>query len=217
MSTADGTPLLIFPYNGNALEAWDSLERAGERGGHYRLIGFVDDTVALQGPLAGGLRVESRAAFEREPDAAVLAVFGGPGSFQRRREVTLGLDLAPHRWARVIDPSARVSPRAHVGVDVWIGAGVVVACHAWIGDHVCLLANTVVHHHARVEDWCLVGSNVTIAGNTIVGVNAYVGSGASLMHGIRIGAGTLVGLGACVVHDVAAGRRVVGNPHRDLD
>jgi hypothetical protein len=39
----DASLLLVFPYNGNALEALDCV------GDSYRFIGFVDDTPEKQG------------------------------------------------------------------------------------------------------------------------------------------------------------------------
>ena len=99
-------PLLIFPCNGNGLEALDCL------GDAYRCVGFVDDTPAKQSAGAHGFRVLDRRALARHPDAAVLAVPGGPASYRTRQQVVEGLGVARDRLARVIHPSARVSPLA---------------------------------------------------------------------------------------------------------
>jgi sugar O-acyltransferase (sialic acid O-acetyltransferase NeuD family) len=207
----DAEPLLIFPYNGNGIEAADGLS------GRYRLVGFIDDTPRKQGRHARGDHVFTRQALRDFPDAAVLAVLGSPQSYLHRAEVIRGLDIEPRRFARVIHAGAHVSPSATLGFDVMIGAGVVIGSNAVIGNHVCLLPNTVVHHDAVIGDWTLVGSNVTVAGHAVIGENAYIGSGSSLMNGIRLGERALVGMGSVVLRDVAAGRRVAGNPHRDLD
>lgn len=201
-------PLLIFPFNGNGLEALDCLD------GSFQLIGFVDDTPEKQGRTAQGQAVFSRAAFDQWPGAQVLAVPGGPASFRFRRAVIERLGLVPERFARVIHPSARISPLATLGSNVLIMAGAVVTSNAVIGNHVCVLPNTVIHHDACIGDGTLVGSNVTVAGGTVVGENCYVGSGSSLMNGLTIGAGSLVGLGSNVIRNVAAGSQVAGNPAR---
>lgn len=70
--------LLIFPYNGNGLEALDCL------GKEYHFLGFVDDTPEKQGVNQYGHRVFDRSAFDQYPDAKVLAVPGGPLSFSTR-------------------------------------------------------------------------------------------------------------------------------------
>lgn len=203
-------PLLIFPYNGNGLEALDCL------GDAWRLVAFVDDTPEKQGRDRHGHEVTGRDALRRFPEARVLAVPGGPASYRARGRVVQALDVAPERLATVIHPSARVSPLATIGRNVLIMAGVVITSNAVIGDHVVVLPNTVIHHDARIGDWCLIGSNVTIAGSVTLGENCYVGSGTSIMNGLDIGAGSLVGLGSNVIRGVGAGACVAGNPARGL-
>ena len=138
------TPLLIFPFNGNGLEAIDCL------GDEFRLLGFVDDTPEKQGRNPYGHDVLSRAALAQWPQASVLAVPGGPASFRSRRAVIEALGIEPGRFARVIHPSARISPLAKIGHNVLIMAGVVITSNAVIGDHVCVLPNTVIHHDAQL-------------------------------------------------------------------
>jgi sugar O-acyltransferase (sialic acid O-acetyltransferase NeuD family) len=203
-------PLLIFPCNGNGIEALDCL------GDAYRCVGFVDDTPAKQGTRVHGIAVRDRGALRDEPDATVLAVPGSPVSYPARREVIRGLGLADTRFARVVHPSARVSPLAVLGHNVLIMAGVVITANAVIGDHVCILPNTVIHHDVTVGDWTLIGSNVTLAGGVVIDENAYIGSGTSIMNGVRIGARALVGLGSNVIRNVAAESTVAGNPARAI-
>jgi len=202
--------LLIFPYNGNGIEAVDCL------GESYQLVGFVDDTPEKQGTGVSGYPVFSRAALAEFPDSAVLAVPGSPTSYRTRRTVVEGLRISEDRFARVIHPSARVSPMAVLGRNVLIMAGVVITSNAVIGSHVCVLLNTVIHHDAAIGDWSLVGSNVTITGHVRVGENCYVGSGCSIINGVQVGGGALLGLDSTVIRDVPAGAKVVGSPGRQI-
>jgi sugar O-acyltransferase (sialic acid O-acetyltransferase NeuD family) len=210
MTRQDPAPLLIFPCNGNGLEALDCL------GESWRCVGFVDDTPQKQSSGAYGHRVLSREAFIDTPDAQVLAVPGSPSSYRARRDVVAGLQLAPERFARVIHPAARISPRATIGYNVLIMAGVVITSNAVIGNHVCILPNTVVHHDSVIGDWTLVGSNVTVAGGCSVGQCCYIGSGSSIIHNVRVDDGALIGLGSNVIRHVAKHTCVAGNPAEPL-
>ena len=203
-------PLLIFPYNGNGIEALDCIGNA------YRFIGFVDDTPQKQGTDPHGYPVLGREAFMRFSDARVLAVPGSPSSYRSRKEIIQGLEIAEERFAKVVHPAATVSPLASIGCNLLIMAGVVITSNAVIGSHVCILPNTVIHHDVLVGNLSLIGSNVTIAGNTVIEENCYIGSGSSIMNGLRVGRGALIGLGSNVIRDVAAGIRVVGNPACEL-
>lgn len=202
--------LLIFPCNGNAIEALDCL------GDAFELLGFVDDTPEKLATMVHGHPVHSRSAFDRWPHAKVLALPGSPTSYATRARTIGGLGIEPARWASVVHPRARVSPLAKVGRNVLLMAGVVITSNAVIGNHVCVLPNTVIHHDARIGDWSLVGSNVTVAGGVKIGENCYVGSGSSIMNGLALGDRTLVGLGSTVICDTPTGSCVAGNPARTL-
>ena len=210
MARHEPMPLLIFPCNGNGIEALDCLGEA------FRCVGFIDDTPEKQGTRVHGIPVLTRAALHEFPDAQVLAVPGSPTSYPSRRRIVAGLGVAPERFARVVHPRATISPLASIGHNVLIMAGVVITSNAVVGNHVCVLPNTVIHHDAFVGDWSLVGSNVTIAGSAVVGTNCYIGSGSSIMNGVQVGDGALVGLGSNVIRPVPAGATVAGNPARQI-
>jgi sugar O-acyltransferase (sialic acid O-acetyltransferase NeuD family) len=210
MNNGESKPLLIFPCNGNALEALGCLGEA------YRLVGFVDDAPQKQGRDAYGNPVFSRAALTDLPEARILAVPGAPTSYRTRRQLIEGLSIEPDRFVRVIHPAAIVSPTAIIGYNVLVMAGAVVTSNAVIGNHVCILPNTVIHHDVVIGSWSLVGSNVTIAGHVVLGENCYIGSGTTVMNGVRVGDGVLVGMATNVIRDVPSGAKIVGNPARQL-
>jgi sugar O-acyltransferase (sialic acid O-acetyltransferase NeuD family) len=210
MTSREPKPILIFPFNGNGVEALDCLGEARQ------LIGFIDDTPKKQGTTPQGYRVFGRTALQQFPAAEVLAVPGSPASYRARRRIIGGLGIEDSRFATVIHPVARVSPLAIIGRNVLIMAGAVITSNAVIGNHVCILPNSVIHHDVVVGDFSLIGSNVTIAGGAVIGENCYVGSGASVMSGLTVGNGALVGLGSNVIRPVGSGTKVVGNPAREI-
>lgn len=202
--------LLIFPYNGNGLEALDCLQ------GQYELIGFVDDTREKQGVQAEGVEVFSREALERYKNADVLAVPGSPTTYMQRRAIIESLCLPENRFATIIHPKAQVSHLARIGYNVLIMAGVVITSNAVLGNHLCILPNTVVHHDVHIHDYTLMGANIVIAGYTTVERNCYIGSGSNVIDHITIGDFTLVGMGTNVITSFPPRQKVVGNPARSI-
>lgn len=201
--------LIVFPFNGNGIEALDCL------GDAYELVGFVDDTPEKRGP-KGSFEVFSRDLLAKVPEALVLAVPGSPSSYRGRKAAIESLGIAAERFATVIHPRACLADPRNLGRNVLIMPGVVVTSNVRVGNHVCVLPNSVLHHDAVIGDYSLVGANVTVAGGVRVGEGCYVGGGSALIAGITIGDGALVGLGATVLRDVAPGARVVGSPARPL-
>lgn len=202
--------LLIFPFNGNALEAMDCV------GGQYELIGFVDDTPEKQGPTKYGYTVYDRSALDKFKDAKVLAVPGSSVSYKKREDHIGSLKIAKERLATVVHPNASIGKNVKVGANCLIMAGVVITSNAVIGDHVCILPNTVIHHDAEVKDYTLIGCNVAIAGGTTIERNCYIGSGTNIMNGITIGEYTLIGLGSNVLKSVPAQSKIAGNPAKEI-
>jgi sugar O-acyltransferase (sialic acid O-acetyltransferase NeuD family) len=200
--------LIIFPYNGNGLEALNCL------GKNFNFIGFADDNVEKQGKNSLGFMVYPRKAIHEFKNARVLAVPGSPTSFRERSEIISSLNLEQSRFATIIHPSSAVSPFAKVGVNTLIMAGVALTSNCIVGQSVCILPNSVVHHDSKVGDYTLIGSNVTIAGNTEIENNCYIGSGSSVINGIRVGAFSLIGMGSNVIRNVPPHAKVGGNPAR---
>jgi len=201
--------LLIFPYNGNALEALDCL------GPEYDFLGFIDDDLHKQGTQHNGFQVFSRKILDENRDVHLLMVPGSSTSFLERKRIIEGFSLVkPERMVTIIHPRANVSSLARIGRNVLIMAGVTVTSNAAIGHHVCVLPNTVIHHDASIGDYCLIGSNVAITGNVRIGINSYIGSGTSILCGVKIGDRTMIGMGSNVLNDIESDCTAVGNPCR---
>ncbi len=202
--------LLIFPYNGNGLEALDCLE------GEYNFIGFVDDMKEKQGAVDQNYPVLDRAAFSKYPSARILAVPGSPVSFKYRKEIIDSLKIDEHRFITLIHSTAKIGKNVKIGRNCLILAGVVITSNAILGDNICILPNTVIHHDSKIGNHTLIGSNCCIAGFTEIGNNCYIGSGSNIINGIEIGDNVLVGMGSNVIKSISDNSKVVGNPARSL-
>ncbi len=198
--------LLIFPYNGNAIESLDCIDS------EFKFLGFIDDSIDKQINHENGHSVFGRTILDKYEDASLLIVPGSPATFLERKKIIDNFTIRPERLARIIHPKACISPMAKIGENVLIMAGVVITSNAIIGNHVCILPNTVVHHDVRIKDYSLIGSNITIAGYSTVGINCYIGSGTSIINGVEIGDRTMIGMGSNVIRSIDPDCVATGNP-----
>lgn len=201
--------LIIFPFNGNGIEALDCLSME-----EYDFLGFIDDN---KDKTSIDYEIFSRDILKKHPELFVLAVPGGPDSFKERKDIISSLDIHEDRFISVIHPSASIGRNSKVGKNCLIMAGVVLTSNSVIEDHVCVLPNSVVHHDSKIGEYTLIGSKVVIAGNTSVGSNCYIGSGTNIKNGLHIGDKTLIGMGSNILKDVQPDSKMVGNPARNLN
>lgn len=202
--------LILFPFNGNAIEALDCISN------EYECIGFVDDNRDVQGNTRFGIDVHNRELINRYKEAYILAVPGGPESFHMRKEAIDSLQVSSNRFAVVIHSSAQISNYSSIGYNTLIMAGVVLTAESSVGNHVCILPNSVVHHHSVIEDYTLMGSGVIVAGHTKIGSNCYLGSGSRIKNGLVIGRDSLIGMGSVVLKNCSSGSKLVGVPARSI-
>jgi sugar O-acyltransferase (sialic acid O-acetyltransferase NeuD family) len=202
--------LYLFPFNGNALEAFDCISE------EYNVLAFIDDDPQKIGTMYQGIPVVDRTVLQKNKQVKVLAVPGSPTSFKVRKSIIDGLQINPDRFVTIIHPHASVSKYAKIGRNSLLMAGVVITSNAEIGDHVCILPNSVIHHDTKIGDYTLVSSNVSIAGYTSIEENCYIGMGVSIINGISIGKGSIIGLGSHVINSIPPNSKAVGNPAKLL-
>lgn len=200
--------LLIFPFNGNGIEALDCINDT-----EYEFIGFVDDDETKL-KAKNAYPVFPRGILDKHNDAFVLAVPGSPSSYLRRQDHIGALEINSERFISIIHPNVSLGKSVRIGTNCLIMSGVVLTSNATVGNHVCILPNTVVHHDVKVNDYSLIGSNVVIAGGTIIGKNCYIGSGTNIINGISIGDYSLVGMGSNIIRSVEGYSKIAGNPGR---
>lgn len=200
--------IVIFPFNGNGIEALDCLDAD-----KYDFLGFIDDDNLKT---SDKYEIFTREILNKYADLSIIAVPGSPASYNKRAEVISSLQIYPGRFVSIIHPSANIGKSVALGYNCLIMAGVVITSNARIGNHICVLPNTVIHHDVVVGNYTLIGSNVVIAGGTTVGENCYLGSGSNIKNGIDIGAFAMVGLGSNLVKNVSSHDIVIGNPAKSM-
>ena len=90
-------------------------------------------------------------------------------------------------FARLIHPSAVISPSTRIGPGTIVMAGCVIQADVEIGNHVIINTGATVDHDCRIGDF------------------AHIAPGVHLCGAVEVGEGALVGVGACAVpHAVIA-------------
>lgn len=200
--------LVIFPCNGNGIEALDCVDPD-----EYDFIGFIDDDPQKK---SVEYDIFPRAILDTYKELFVLAVPGGPSSFRERAGIISSLKTNSNRYVSLVHPKAAIGINAEIGYNCLIMAGVIITSNARLGNHIVILPNSVIHHDVIINDYTLIGSNVVIAGSTTIGTGCYIGSGTNITNGISISDFSLVGLGSNVIKSIPEKSTVAGNPAKEL-
>ncbi len=115
-------------------------------------------------------------------------------------------------FARLIAPTAHVSPSAVIGENALIFGGVFVGSEAVVGHLFTAHGGTVVEHHCTVGHNVLLGPGVTLAGLTQIEDHCFLGSGTSSKPRTRVASGTMTGAGSVVIADLPPGVIAAGVP-----
>ena len=180
--------------------------------GQWPEMVFIDDRAAAESLL--GCPIVSFQAFRKtySPDETQFVITIGEPKF--RKEAFDRMKEAGYRGARLVHPSAYISPDAEIGEGAVIGPGVFIGSLAKVGSNFYAAKGAAVGHDAVVGNHTRVGANAFVGGHTVIGENAFIGSGAMLKDRIRIGDFSVVGIGSAVFEDVASNTTVMGNPAR---
>jgi hypothetical protein len=173
---------IIFPCNGNGIEAMDCIDPAW-----YDFVGFVDDNFETKQGAAGKWRVEGRSLLEQYPGTFLLAVPVCSESFQMRDEYIAGMGIDENRFISVVHPTAVFGLDELKRKNYLVMDGVVISFTAWIVDHLCILSNTMIRHDAGVRGYSQNGSSVKITDGYNVGNYSYIERGRRLVNEISKG------------------------------
>ena len=165
----------------------------------YRTIVFLDDRAAgrcIGFPIAGPLD-RAEALRDGETDFVIAL-----GDNRLRRRVAMGHDLP---WARIVHPSAQISPFAELGAGTVVLAGAAVNVCARVGRHCIVNTGAVVEHDNVLGDFAQVAPRAALGGSVRVGALAQIGIGAVVKNNIAVGMGCVIGAGAVVVKSTEPG------------
>lgn len=152
-----------------------------------RLVGFVDDRARVAPDGSAVLGPSDRLA-DIAHEAGVVDVAVAIGGEGMRRRISEKVWRAGVRPARLVHPSAVVSPGATLGAGCIVDAQAYVGPHCVLGRGVSVWPGAVLAHHVTVGDFASIKHRAAIGGNSTVAADAKVAFGSVWASGSVIDA-----------------------------
>lgn len=202
--------MYIFGYSGHAYVVIESALHTG-----LTIAGYFDYEPAVTNPyMLDYMGFEQKTAIQ--PIIQQHFVFPALGDNTIRQRLIQRFEADKLAQCILIDPSARVSPTAVIGLSTYVGKNACVNALCQIGKGVIVNTSAVVEHECRIGDFSHVAPNATLCGNVTVGKMTFIGAGSIVKQGVRIGDNCTIGAGAIVLKNVATGETWVGNPAKKI-
>lgn len=133
--------------------------------GDYQIIGFVDDSTALNSTIMGYTVLgasENLARYKEVATHAVVAI----GDNKIRERMFHNLESLGYTLPAIIHANASISQSAIIGRGSTIVAGAVIGPNASLGDGVVVNSGVVVDHDCYVGEFSYLGANATVTRNS---------------------------------------------------
>jgi sugar O-acyltransferase (sialic acid O-acetyltransferase NeuD family) len=206
--------IVIIGAGDHGRGALEIFREASRYGGHYDVLGFVDDAMSKQGTAVGGLPVLGGLSWitdrVRQRLSYVIAIA------DTRAKQTIADRLRPFglTYVSVVHPSAFIGSGVRLAPGALINAGVIIAYDTVIGEHTTINLNATVGHDCIVGRFSTVAPGANIAGKVHIDEGCDVGMNATVSKGLRVGEWSSIGPGTVVIRSVEPRQHVFGNPAR---
>lgn len=206
--------LLIIGARGFGRAVCDLACEMPEYHKEFDIKGFLDDKVdALEGydnypPIVG--TVES---YEIQPDDVFICALGDVHYKKHYAELIL------NRGGQFINV---IHPSAHLGTNVELGVGCIIAGNVWIdsdtkiGDFVTIQCGALVGHDVEIGNWSIIDGLCFLGGFVKVEELVSIHTNSSVIPHISIGGGATVNIASVVIRNVKPDSVVMGNPAREM-
>lgn len=124
-----------------------------------------------------------------------------------QRALKAGFELA-----RVISPSAYISPSAEIGKGTIVMHGAIINAGVKVGSNCIINSRALLEHDTQVSDNCHISTGAILNGGVLVGEGCFIGSGTIVKEGVSIGVRSIVGMGSLLHANLSANTRFPGMP-----
>ena len=180
----------------------------------FDIKGFLDDkSDALAGYDNYPPIISSVEAYEIQPDDVFVCALGDVRYKKHYAEIMLNKG---GRFMNVINPSA------HIGTNVKIGTGCIIAGNVWIdgdtkiGDFVTIQHGTIIGHDCLVCNWNMIDCLCFLGGFVNVEESVTIHTHSTVVPHLTIHANATINVSSVVIRDVKPNTTVMGNPAREM-
>jgi UDP-N-acetylbacillosamine N-acetyltransferase len=202
--------IYLVGYSGHAFVVIEAINKK-----KYKIEGYFDLQEVAQNPYKiSYFGTEDSVSFSNIVQNSY--VFPSIGSNAIRERLILYFNSKKIAQTNIIASSAVVSETAILGKSIFISNGAIINALVKIGDGVIINTGAIIEHECKIGDYTHIGPGAVLTGNVSVGYRTFIGANTVVKQGIRIGNDVVIGAGSVVISDVPDGKKIVGNPSREI-
>jgi len=182
-------------------------------GPRWQVMGFLDDTEdplhdkQCDFPVVG--RIQDYVPKENEVLAFAIA------SPEAKQILIPMLKARGASFENIIHPYAYLGRHSTLGEGVVLYGGVSISINSHIGNFVTLLSS-MIGHDVEIGDYSTISGSCNIMGNVSIGKSVFIGGNVAIAPHVRIEDSAYICLGSVVMKNVKAGRKLLGNPAKEI-
>lgn len=140
----------------------------------------------------------------------------GIGDNKLREQISKFILFKNKKILNVIHHSASVSDGTIIGLGNFIARNVSINPLVEIKDFCIFNTSCVIEHECKIGVAVHIGPGAVLAGNVKVGDRVFIGANSVIKQGVTIESDVIIGAGSVILKDISRGKKVVGNPSREI-
>ena len=206
--------LIIIGARGWGRAVYDLAIAMPDYQSKFDIKGFLDDkSDALDGYGNYPPIISSVESYEIEPNDVFVCALGDV--HYKKHYAELILNRGGH-FINIIHPSA------HLGTNVEVGMGCIIAGNVWLdndvklGDFVTIQCGALIGHDCLVGNWSIIDAFCFLGGFVNIEDLVTIHTHSSVIPHRRVCNNATVNIASTVIRDVKSGTTVMGNPAREM-